>query len=127
LGSVAIIDERNARDDTVNGEQITQLFFGHIGSDITHKNIDHALIFNRCDSARHREAGTCSRDAVSHLMKVEFALKEKRRLLFKIASFRFWNLCRSNVFRLPALRSLGDVKLNGLTFLQAAETACLNG
>jgi hypothetical protein len=31
------------------------------------------------------------------------------------------------VLGLPALRSLNYVELNGLTFLEAAETACLDG
>ena len=32
-----------------------------------------------------------------------------------------------NVLRLPALGALDDIELNGLTFLQAAETARLDG
>ena len=39
----------------------------------------------------------------------------------------FANLCGANVFCLPAFGALGHVKLNGLTFLQAAESASLNG
>ena len=33
---------------------------------------------------------------------------------------------RLDVFRLPALGALGHVELDGLTFLQALETACLD-
>ena len=37
------------------------------------------------------------------------------------------NLRRANVLCLPALGSLGHVELHGLTFLQAAESARLDG
>ena len=39
----------------------------------------------------------------------------------------FGNLRGANVFCLPALGALGHVKLDGLTFLQAAESARLDG
>ena len=50
---------------------------------------------------------------------------EKGGLKGRLSSFS--TLCGANVFCLPALGSLGHVKLDGLSFLQAAESARLNG
>ena len=45
----------------------------------------------------------------------------------RLAAFLGSGLRGANVLRLPAFGSLGHVKLHGLTFLQAAETAGLDG
>jgi hypothetical protein len=44
----------------------------------------------------------------------------------KIALFKSTDLERLNVFSLPALGPLGDVKLHSLALLQALEAACLD-
>jgi len=62
-------------------------------------------------------------------MKCDVAEKERRsagadRLIYELALEWLYGLY---VLCLPALRSLDNGELNGLTFLQAAESACLDG
>src|SRR5205085_2990883 len=52
--------------------------------------------------------------------------KPKEAIRSRIASSTS-RLDRPDVFRLPALRTLGHVEFHRLAFLQALETACLDG
>jgi hypothetical protein len=105
---VAVGHDGDGLNRSVRREEISQLCFGGRGIQIPNEDVNH--------------------DSLEPLRPV-FATVEKRRgdLSRYRLSAEFVGLESLNVFGLQALGALGDIELHGLAFLQALESASLDG